>query len=107
MRCPHRSSAQLRHVLLVTALVIEQVVPETKEEQILARRFSCTRLSQSAALVICALDLIIRILLTVMAKLMDLLVKVKSIGLHVCSQLPSIGRWTWSFVPLLAEQMVR
>lgn len=98
---------QLRDVLLVTALVIEQVAPETKEEQIVARHFSCTSLSQSAFLVICASDLVICILVTVMAKLMDSLVKVKFIGLHICSQLPSTGHWTWFFVPVLAKQIVR
>lgn len=98
---------QLRNVLLVTALVIEQVAPETKEELILARHFSCTSLSESAFLVIWPLDLVICILLTVRAKLMDSLVKVKFTGLHICSQLLSTGHWTWSFVPLLAKQIIR
>lgn len=105
MTRPRHSTVQLWNVLLVTALVIEQVAPETKEEQILARHFSCTSLLQSAFLVICALDLIICILVTVMAKLTDSLVKVKFIGLHICSQLASTGLWTWSFVPLLAKQI--
>jgi len=91
MTCPHHSSVQLRNVLLVTTLVIKQVVPETKEGQILARDFYRSSLSQSAFLVICALDLLICILVAVMAKPMDLLVNIKLIGLHISSQLPSTG----------------
>lgn len=50
MRCACRSSVQLRNVSLVTALVIEQIAPETKDKEVLARHFSHTSLSQSTFL---------------------------------------------------------
>lgn len=77
------------------------------EEQTLARYFSCTNLPLNAFLVICALDGVTYILVTVMATLMGLLSKVKFIGLCICSQLPPTGCCTSFFVPSLAKQIVR
>lgn len=37
---------ELRNVLLVTTVVIEQAAPEKKAEEILARHFSCTNLGR-------------------------------------------------------------
>lgn len=63
-------------------------------------------LTEGAVLITCARDLVPWPLATVTAQVMDLLGTPTSLGC-ISAQVPSTGIWTWSFLPLLAKQIVR